>query len=213
MLQIIPQFDVPSCVVQKPAALKQQYGPAVVEQIELPPFPPCAHIHPLVYPHRSRAFRHCKYVGKLHPEKQRSCARHDIPGQAQICVLQNTANVFLEYPGAFPGSPKPQQHIREPPPAPPHISIVSVPQPGDVQHHNSSLLIQVSIDVGLTTQTLPFSRLFWLAIISLVDSRSDSFAIFISVYGPMNTQPNVAPEYTMVIAALFKFNTKSSAKF
>jgi hypothetical protein len=67
--------------------------------------------------------------------------------------------------------------------------------------------------VGLTTQTLPFSRLVWLAISSLVVSRSDSLAIIISVYGPMNTQPNVEPEYIMVIAALFKFKTKSSVKF
>lgn len=102
--------------------------------------------------------------------------------------------------------------MREPLPAAPHISIVSVPQPGDVQHHKLSLLIQVAIAVGLTTQTLPFSRLFWLAVISLVDNRSDSFGIISSDYGPMNTQPNVAPEYIKVTAALLRFKIKSSVR-
>jgi hypothetical protein len=43
--------------------------------------------------------------------------------------------VFEEYAGAFPGSPKPQQHILAPDPAAPHISIFNVPQPGDLQQY------------------------------------------------------------------------------
>jgi hypothetical protein len=81
--------------VQKPAALKQQYGPAVVEQIAVPALPPCAHIHPLVYPHRSRACFHIMYVGALHPEKQRSDPLQAIPGHPQMFDPQNTAMVFL----------------------------------------------------------------------------------------------------------------------
>jgi hypothetical protein len=81
-----------------------------------------------------------------------------MPGQAQIAEPQNTAIVFFEYPGAFPGSPKPQQHILDPPPADPQISISKVPHPGDAQHHKWSLRMQVNIVEGETTYTLPFSR-------------------------------------------------------
>lgn len=102
-----------------------------------------------------------------------------MPGHAQIYVSGHTAIVFFEYPGAFPGSPNPQQHIREPLPAAPHISIVSVPQPGDLQQYIVSDLTQATILEVVTTQTLPFSRLVWLAVISLVDKRSDNLGIFI----------------------------------
>jgi hypothetical protein len=41
--------------------------------------------------------------------------------------------LFLEYPPALPGSPPPQQHIRDPDPPAPHISTMAQPVAGGFQ--------------------------------------------------------------------------------
>jgi hypothetical protein len=54
-----------------------------------------------------------------------------------------------------------------------------VPHPGDLQQYLDSSRTQAYILEAVITQTLPFSRFVWLAMISLVDKRSDNFGIVI----------------------------------
>jgi hypothetical protein len=56
----------------------------------------------------------------------------------------------------LPGNPNPQQHILAPDPPAPHISMVAVPVPGDLQHTPQQKLVPTAVP-GLKAHILPSS--------------------------------------------------------
>ena len=56
-----------------------------------------------------------------------------------------TETVLDEYAPGFPGRPYPQQHIFAPDPPAPHISMVAVPVPGDLQHTPQQKLVPTAV--------------------------------------------------------------------
>jgi hypothetical protein len=56
-----------------------------------------------------------------------------------------TLTVLEEYPPGLPGNPNPQQHILAPDPPAPHISMVAVPVPGDIQHTPQWKLVPIAV--------------------------------------------------------------------
>jgi hypothetical protein len=128
MLQITPQLSGIN-VPQKPLATKQQYIDGVVEQIEVPPLPPSAHMQPL-----AKVVHQQSIVGSEHPLKHIEPALPQLKPKHPLTVDPAvTLIVLLEYAPAFPGIPAPQQHILADEPPAPQISIEAVPLAGATQ--------------------------------------------------------------------------------
>ena len=115
---------------QNPLAKKQHHMLVPVLQNEVPPRPPLAHKQPL-----DVVLVQHTVLGSPQPEKHKSCAYLGKPTQPHTKLAVVTAMDFLEYPPALPGSPEPQQHIREPDPPAPHISTMAQPAAGGFQHN------------------------------------------------------------------------------